>query len=83
MQAISGLQHAAYLAFNAGCVWLLRLQPPEAVSTVLLASMKAPPVAFTGEDATPQRSPAAAEPHVVALPGYDGGNARTCTGMRV
>ncbi|WIA30320.1 hypothetical protein OEZ86_000408 [Tetradesmus obliquus] len=45
--AISGLQHAAYLAFNAGCVWLLRLQPPEAVSTVLLASMKAPPVAFT------------------------------------
>jgi hypothetical protein len=38
----------AYLAFNAGCVALLGLQPPEAVSTVLLGSMKAPPVAFTG-----------------------------------
>lgn len=44
---ISGVQHIAYLIFNALCMKALRVQLPEAVSTILLASQKAPPVAFT------------------------------------
>lgn len=44
---ISGMQHIIYLAFNTLCMKLLKVGLPEAVSTILLASQKAPPVAFT------------------------------------
>ena len=44
---VSGLVHVVYLGFNAVCMILLRVELKEAISVVLLGSMKAPPVAFT------------------------------------